>query len=270
MDGFIMDEPVLRVINVAKSYRGTAVLKSLEFSVSKGSFTTILGTSGAGKSTLFRCITGLETPNSGRIIVLGESVHELTDARLRKLRRSMGFVFQQFNLVRRFSAQENVLGGCLADASLWRVALRHFDRADRRLALECLDRVGMLSFANTPVQKLSGGQQQRVAIARVIAQKPKIIIADEPVSSLDPYTAALVLKTLKTVARESNAAVLCSLHHVGLAVEVSDRIIGLKDGRIHLDEVNDLEDYAVGNKIASIYERPEASCTPLRFGELGT
>ena len=250
-----MEEVALRVSNVTKLYGKTTVLDSLDFTVHKGSFVTLLGSSGSGKSTLFRCIAGLETIDSGRIIVFGESVHELTTTRLRLLRRNTGFIFQQFNLVKRFTAYENVLGACLDGTPFWRVALRNFSRDDRRLALECLDCVGMLSYANTPVQRLSGGQQQRVAVARALAQKPKIIIADEPVSSLDPHTASSVLGTLKIIASESNIAVLCSLHQVDLAIGVADHIIGIKGGRIHLDLANDPEGQAMGNKIASLYER---------------
>jgi phosphonate transport system ATP-binding protein len=252
-----MDNVALRVSNVTKSYGKRTVLDSLDLTVHKGSFVTLLGSSGSGKSTLFRCITGLDSIDSGRIVAFGESksVHELTSAQLCQLRRDIGFVFQQFNLIKRFTAYENVLGACLASTPFWRVAFRNFNKDDRHLALECLDRVEMLSFANTPVQKLSGGQQQRIAVARVLAQKPKLIIADEPVSSLDPLTAASVLKTLKTAARESNVAVLCSLHQVELAIDVADHIIGIKGGRVQLDLANDPEDLAMGSKITSLYER---------------
>jgi phosphonate transport system ATP-binding protein len=164
-------------------------------------------------------------------------------------------VFQQLHLVKRFSALENVLGARLAEMPIWRVTLKSFSRADKVLAFECLDRVGMLDYANTPTQLLSGGQQQRIAIARALAQKPKIIIADEPVSSLDPLTARSVLQTLKAAATDLNVAVLCSLHQVDLALEVSDRVVGLRDGRISLNMANQPNDQGMMQEIRSIYQQ---------------
>jgi len=250
-----MKDVALQLKNVGKSSGNKVVLESIDFEVRHGSMVALLGTSGAGKSTLFRCLTGLEPIDSGSIVALGESIHELSPARLRAVRGQIGFVFQQLHLVKRFSALENVLGARLAEMPIWRVTLKSFSRADKVLAFECLDRVGMLDYANTPTQLLSGGQQQRIAIARALAQKPKIIIADEPVSSLDPLTARSVLQTLKAAATDLNVAVLCSLHQVDLALEVSDRVVGLRDGRISLNMANQPNDQGMMQKIRSIYQQ---------------
>lgn len=250
-----MKDVALQLKNVGKSYGNKVVLESIDFEVRHGSMVALLGTSGAGKSTLFRCLTGLEPIDSGSIVALGESIHELSPARLRAVRGQIGFVFQQLHLVKRFSALENVLGARLAEMPIWRVTLKSFSRADKVLAFECLDRVGMLDYANTPTQLLSGGQQQRIAIARALAQKPKIIIADEPVSSLDPLTARSVLQTLKAAATDLNVAVLCSLHQVDLALEVSDRVVGLRDGRISLNMANQPNDQGMMKKARSIYQQ---------------
>jgi phosphonate transport system ATP-binding protein len=249
----------LKIANVSKTYGKSPVLRSVDFEVRSGSMVALLGTSGAGKSTLFRCLTGLEPIDDGSIIALGEPINHSSGNRLRFIRKKIGYVFQQLHLVKRFSAFENVLGARLTDAPAWRVAIRSFSHEDKLLALECLEKVGMLEFANVPVQLLSGGQQQRVAIARALAQKPKIIIADEPISSLDPVTGLAALQALKTAAAEDDVAVLCSLHQVDLAIEVADRIVGLKEGRISLNVVNDPNDRGIANKIRAIYQTTETT-----------
>jgi phosphonate transport system ATP-binding protein len=189
----------------------------------------VLGPSGAGKTTLFRCIAGLLTPDRG-------SARLDTDERpgSRDGRRRIAVVFQQFNLISLLTALENVLAGRLGYAPAWRGWLRRFARADRLLALECLDRVGLVGLATERADRLSGGQQQRVAIARALAQQPHLILADEPVASLDPTAAEGVMALLRSIARADGVAVLCSLHQVPFARAYADRIIGLSHGRVVL------------------------------------
>jgi len=225
--------PILQVIGLTKRYT-TAVpaLDDVSFDVAPGEFVAILGRSGAGKTTLFRCLTRLVKPDSGAVIVQGCALLSLRGRHLRAIRREIGLIFQQFNLIRRMTAIENVLVGRLGHVPTWRVLLRRFSHTDRQLALASLDRVGLLERAYQRADSLSGGQQQRVAIARVLAQRSRLILADEPVASLDPESAGSVLGILRGIAREWNIAVVCSLHQVELAVAFADRIIGLRAGRL--------------------------------------
>ncbi len=220
---------------VSKAYGSVRALNDVSFSVGPGEFVALLGPSGAGKSTIFRCLTRLARVDAGDIEVQGQPLQSLTGAALRDARRSIGLIFQQHNLIGRLSALDNVLTGRLAGVTTWRVLARSFPAADRQAALSCLDRVGLLEKAYVRADALSGGQQQRVAIARVLAQQGRLILADEPVASLDPESARHVLATLRSVARDQGFAVLCSLHQVGLAREFADRLIGLKAGRIVFD-----------------------------------
>jgi phosphonate transport system ATP-binding protein len=224
--------PILQVIGLTKRYIATPALDDVSFEVAPGEFVAILGRSGAGKTTLFRCLTHLVKPDSGAVIVHGCALLSLHGRHLRAVRREMGLIFQQFNLIRRMSAIENVLVGRLGHVPTWRVLLRRFSHTERQLALASLDRVGLLERAYQRADTLSGGQQQRVAIARVLAQQSRLILADEPVASLDPESAGSVLGTLRAIARERNIAVVCSLHQVELAAEFADRIIGLRAGRL--------------------------------------
>lgn len=230
-----MNAPAIRLREVVKRYASTAALDGVSFDVAPGEFVALLGPSGAGKSTVFRCVTALARPDAGEVAVLGRRIHELHGARLREARRAIGLIFQQFNLIGRLSAIANVLAGRLGHTPTWRVLCRRFSRADRQLALACLDRVGLLEQAYQRADSLSGGQQQRVAIARVLAQRSEVILADEPVSSLDPESAENVLSALRQIATESRIAVLCSLHQVDLARRFADRVVGLRDGRVVLD-----------------------------------
>ncbi|SKA15650.1 phosphonate transport system ATP-binding protein [Enhydrobacter aerosaccus] len=227
---------VLSLRDVGKSYGGTQILRQVSFDVGKGEFAVVLGPSGSGKSTLFRCITRLTELSAGTVHYEGLCVNTLDRRGLAQLRSRIGFVFQQFNLIKRLSALDNVLTGRLASAPLWRVTCRSFSKADRQLALGCLDAVGMLDFAYRRVDGLSGGQQQRVAIARALAQQSHAIIADEPIASLDPESALLVMQVLGRVARDYGITVLCSLHHVDHALKMADRIIGMQAGRIVVDK----------------------------------
>ncbi len=227
--------PAIQVIALTKSYNGTPVLDNVSFEVAAGEFAAVLGPSGAGKSTLFRCLTRLVKADGGQIVINGRSLHTIQGRQLRAARRDMSLIFQQFNLIRRMTAIENVLAGRLAFVPTWRVLLRRFSFADRQLALASLDRVGLLAQAYQRADSLSGGQQQRVAIARVLAQQSRCVLADEPVASLDPEAAASVLATLRAIAHERQIAVLCSLHQVDLATRFADRIIGLQAGRVVAD-----------------------------------
>jgi phosphonate transport system ATP-binding protein len=227
--------PELQVVNLTKRYNNVAVVDGVSFTVAPGEFVAILGPSGAGKTTLFRCVAALTPLDSGKVFVNRCELHVLRGAQLCAARREIGLIFQQFNLVRRLTALDNVLAGRLGYVPTWRALLRCFRPADRQLALASLDRVGLLEHAYQRADRLSGGQQQRVAIARVLAQQSRFILADEPVASLDPETAESVLDILRAIARERGIAVLCSLHQVELATKFADRIIGLRDGRVVLN-----------------------------------
>ena len=225
----------LLIETVTKRYGTTLALDDVSFVVDPGEFVALLGPSGAGKSTLFRCVTRLVAPDTGVVRVLGRDMSALGGQELRLARRDVGLIFQQFNLIGRLSAMDNVLAGRMGHASTLRVMLRQFTRADRQLALAALDRVGLLERAGQRADSLSGGQQQRVAIARVLAQQARLLLADEPVSSLDPQSAENVLGILRSIARETGIAVVCALHQVDLARRYADRVVALRGGRKLLD-----------------------------------
>ena len=223
--------------NVSKTYEGAGgivALRDVSIDVKEGEFLVILGPSGAGKSTLMRCINRLVEPTSGRILLDGR---EVTSRRrqLRAARRDIGMVFQQFNLVKRLSVLMNVLSGRLAYHTFWPSLLYKFDQDDKRVAIECLTRVNMEHKAFQRADTLSGGEQQRVAIARALAQEPKVILADEPVASLDPRIARQVLTYLKQIAGELGITVLCNLHQVEYAREYAERVVGLSQGTVVFD-----------------------------------
>jgi phosphonate transport system ATP-binding protein len=222
----------VRVERLTKRYGETVTaLADVSFAIEPGEFVAVLGPSGAGKTTLFRCLTGLTPPDAGSIIVRGRDICAVRGRELRAARQDVALIFQQFNLVRRLTAVHNVLAGRLARLPAWRVLVRRFARPDRQRALACLDAVGLLDRAYARADQLSGGQQQRVAIARALAQEATVILADEPVASLDPESAASVLDTLRAVAR-TGVAVVASLHQVQFAAAYADRIIALRGGRV--------------------------------------
>ena len=225
----------LVIETVTKRYGTTLALDDVSFFVDPGEFVALLGPSGAGKSTLFRCVTRLVAPDTGVVRVLGRDMSALGGQELRLARRDVGLIFQQFNLIGRLSAMDNVLAGRMGHASTLRVVLRQFTRADRQLALAALDRVGLLERAGQRADSLSGGQQQRVAIARVLSQQARLLLADEPVSSLDPQSAENVLGILRSIARETGIDVVCALHQVDLARRYADRVVALRGGRKLLD-----------------------------------
>jgi phosphonate transport system ATP-binding protein len=243
---------VIVVDRLAKTYRpAVRALAEVSFAVRPGEFVGVLGPSGAGKTTLFRCLTGLTRPDGGAVIINGRDISRARGRALREARRDVALIFQQFNLVRRLTALQNVLAGRLATVPLWRVLLRRFARADRQLALGCLEAVGLLDRASARADQLSGGQQQRVAIARALAQDASVILADEPVASLDPESAATVLQSLRAAAT-AGVAVVASLHQVHLAQTYADRLIALRDGAI-------IEDAPIASfdrrALEQIYER---------------
>jgi phosphonate transport system ATP-binding protein len=220
------------VIGLGKNYAGKVVLHDVSFRIEPGEVVVLLGPSGAGKTTLFRCLTRLVEPERGQILWFGRRVTGMRPRELRRARRDIGLIFQQHNLIRRRSALDNALAGRLGYVSLWRTMARRFGKADRQRAYAALDRVRLLDFAAQRADRLSGGQQQRVAIARVLVQESPLILADEPVASLDPATAISVLALLRDIAKENGVAILCSLHQIDLVPGFADRVLGLRDGRL--------------------------------------
>lgn len=226
---------ILKVDHLRKVYGQTSVLSDVSLGVRSGEFTVLLGPSGSGKSTLFKSVMGLVKPDHGTIEFAGTELGTLRSPARRLVTREIGLIFQAYNLVTRLSAIDNVLGGRLANIRTWRVIARLFPDHDRQIALGALDTVGLLEKAYHRADRLSGGQQQRVAIARVMAQECRLILADEPVASLDPESAKTVLETLRGATRRRGIAVLCSLHQLNYATEFADRILVLRNGRIVLD-----------------------------------
>jgi phosphonate transport system ATP-binding protein len=225
----------LAVRGLRHAYGGAPVLRSVDLSVAAGEVVAVVGPSGAGKTTLFRCLTRLVQADAGELVLFGTDLRQADGRALREARRDLGLVFQSYNLVRRLTALQNVLVGRLADVPTWRVLLRRFRAEDEALAAACLDQVGLLPYAHTRADRLSGGQQQRVAIARVLASRARVVLADEPVASLDPTSAAGVLSALRSLATDHGKAVVCSLHQVDLVAGFADRVVGLRDGRVVLD-----------------------------------
>lgn len=222
--------------NVVKTYPGGVhALKGINLTIEQGEFVAIIGLSGAGKSTLLRSINQMHQITSGELIVNGQDVSKLSGEALRHFRRNIGMVFQSFNLVKRTTVINNVLAARVADMPLWKSILGIYSKSDKILALEALDKVGILEKAYVRADKLSGGQQQRVALARCLAQNPQIILADEPVASLDPLTSQQVMEDFVRVNRDLNITVIANMHHVDIATKYSKRIIGIKAGEIVYD-----------------------------------
>ncbi len=228
-------DALIRLDGVTKTFGSTTALKNASLQVSRGEIVVLLGLSGSGKSTLLRHLDALEVPTSGEIEVLGSKVPTLKGKALRRLRSRVGFIFQQFELVPSLTVLENVLTGALSEVRGPRLGLWGYSKAAKLCALEHLDRVGLLDRAYQRSDTLSGGQQQRVAIARALMQKPDILLADEPVASLDPESSDQVMALIREIAADEGLTVVCSLHQVDLAISWADRIVGLRHGEIVLD-----------------------------------
>jgi phosphonate transport system ATP-binding protein len=227
---------MLEIKNLSKVYAdGTRALDNVSFTVSDGEFLVIIGLSGSGKSTLLRCINRLIEPTSGQIILDGVDITAASPAELRQIRRDIAMIFQHFNLVKRSSVMRNVLSGRLGYADPWLSMLGIFPKEDRSRARKALETVGLTEKAGNRADALSGGQQQRVGIARALMQEPKLLLADEPVSALDPATSHSVLKYIEQINKQEGVTVLCSLHFLSLARTYATRIIALKDGRMMFD-----------------------------------
>lgn len=222
--------------NVSKVYpNGTVGLKNINLSIKQGDFVVIVGLSGAGKSTLLRSINRLHEITSGEIIIDGQSITAAKGKSLLRIRRDIGMIFQNFNLVKRSSVLRNVLSGRVGYHSTIRTLLGLFPKQDVALAMDALERVNIKEKAYSRADELSGGQQQRVSIARALAQEPKIILADEPVASLDPFTTRQVMDDLKRINQELGITTIVNLHFVDLARQYATRIIGIRAGEIVYD-----------------------------------
>ena len=224
---------MLKLENITKKFKdGTSALSGIDLSINEGQFVVILGPSGSGKTTLIRSINGLVKPDTGLIKFTNNAG---TVSEIKKIREKMGVIFQDFNLVENLSSINNVLSGLLFSSNNFLSLFYIFSKKQKLLALECLQRVGLLEKAYSRVSNLSGGQKQRIGIARAIVKNPKLLLADEPVASLDPVIAHDVMTLLRSLSKEFGITVICSLHQVDLALEFSDRIVGLSDGKIVID-----------------------------------
>ena len=232
---------MLEINNLRKNFKnGTSALKGVNFKVKKGEFISILGPSGSGKTTLLRSINGLETIESGEIIF---DNNKITKETLPEVQKKTGMIFQEFNLVNNLSSINNVLTGLLNSSSKFFSMFYLFTKEQKLEALQSLKTVGLLEKTFSRVDELSGGQRQRIGIARAIIKKPLLLLADEPVASLDPKAALSTMKLLKKINKEFNITILCNLHQTNLATEFSDRVIGLSNGLIVFDqEAKYLED----------------------------
>ncbi len=222
--------------NVYKTYpNGFTALKDINLQIEQGEFVAVIGLSGAGKSTILRCINRMHDVTSGTLTVDGVDVNTLKGKELRKFRRKVGMIFQSFNLVSRSTAIKNVLTAEVPEMNFFKVLFGIFNKEQKMHALESLDKVGILSKAYTRCDQLSGGQQQRVALARTLNQNPQIILADEPVASLDPIMARQVMKDFVRINKDYDITILLNIHHVDLALQYCDRVIGVREGQIVFD-----------------------------------
>lgn len=227
---------LLEIRDLVKVYpRGTRAIDGISLDIRRGEFVVLIGLSGSGKSTLLRCINRLVEPTSGKVIFDGTDVTLASSRDLRRIRRRIGMIFQQFNLVKRSSVFANVLAGRLGYRSPWRTIASKPSREDVALAFENLERVSILEKAYVRADALSGGQQQRVGIARALMQEPQLMLADEPVASLDPATSHSVLRYLEEINKTDGITVICSLHFLSLARRYATRVIALKAGRVAFD-----------------------------------
>ncbi len=224
---------LLEIQNLHKIYNnGTHALKGISFEVKEGEFLVVIGLSGSGKSTLLRCINRLIEPTSGTVRFLGKDITHIKGEELRKIKAQIGMVFQQFNLIKRRSVLSNVLNGKLGSLSTFDTILEKYSDEVYKEAYKCLETVGISEKAKVRADSLSGGQQQRVAIARSLMQSPKLLLADEPVASLDPATSNSVMQYFEKVNKEFGTTVICNLHFLSLVRRYATRVIALKAGEI--------------------------------------
>jgi len=235
---------MIKFENVSVTYPGgVKALNNVSLEINEGDFLIIVGMSGAGKSTLLRTVNNLVKPTEGEVFVDSRNVTKANKKELKKIRSDIGMIFQTFNLVNRSSVLKNVLTGRLSQVSTLRSILGIWPNEDKQIAFESLNQVEILEKAYVRGSNLSGGQQQRVGIARALAQKPKVMLADEPVASLDPITSRVVMKYLKEINQELGITTIVNLHFLDLAKEFGERLIGLKDGKLVYDgKVDDVSD----------------------------
>ncbi|NEQ54318.1 MAG: phosphonate ABC transporter ATP-binding protein [Leptolyngbya sp. SIO3F4] len=233
----VSSQPAVKVMGVSKSFKGQPALRDVSMQVSAGEMVALVGASGSGKSTLLRNLNGLQQADAGRVEIFGNVLQlegEL-HSKARQIRSQVGFIFQQFNLVNRLTALENVLVGNLSQVPMWRSLVRNFTKTEKMRALAALERVGILNQAHKRASALSGGQQQRVAIARCLMQGARIILADEPIASLDPDSARKVMELLTILNEEQGITVVTSLHQVQVVQRYFKRSVALRQGEVCFD-----------------------------------
>ena len=220
---------------VKKYHTGDLAINGVDLKVEKGQVMALIGPSGAGKSTLIRCVNRLENPTSGEIWLNGENIVKMRSGKLRRARRNMGMIFQEYALVERLTVMENVLSGRLGYVGFWRSFLRKFPQSDINAAFGLLEKVGLDTMVNKRADELSGGQRQRVGIARALIQKPDIILVDEPTASLDPKTSRQIMRLITELCEENQLTAIINIHDVALAQMYAERIVGLREGSIVYD-----------------------------------
>ncbi len=225
----------LKVVQLTKYYKQAQALAGLSFEVENGEFVAVIGRSGAGKSTLLRCINRMIEPTAGQVLFNGTDVRNLRNRDLRRLRTGIGMIFQHYNLVHRQTVLENVLHGRLGFKSDWDGIVGNYTHAEKQHALEIIAKLGLDQHTYSRCDTLSGGQKQRVGIARALVQDPQLILCDEPIASLDPSSAKVIMDHLRTICREMGITVIVNLHQVDVALKYSDRIMGVKAGTLVYD-----------------------------------
>src|SRR6056300_1476516 len=227
---------MLELKKLGKRYRtGDHALKEVDLSVPAGQVLALIGPSGAGKSTMIRCINRLVEPTGGKVLLDRKDIVTLGSSALRKARREMGMIFQEYALVERLTVMENVLSGRLGYVGFWRSFLRRYPQSDVDEAFRLLDRVGLLHMADKRADELSGGQRQRIGICRALIQNPKLLLIDEPTASLDPKTSRQIMRLITELCTERGLAAIINIHDVALAQMFSERVVGLKQGEIVYD-----------------------------------
>ena len=227
---------MLELTKLTKTYAtGDQALKAVDLTIPAGQVVALIGPSGAGKSTLIRCVNRLVAPTSGSVVLNGQNITDLGSSGLRRARRTMGMIFQEYALVERLTVMENVLSGRLGYVGFWRSFLRKYPQSDIDEAFRLLDRVGLLAMADKRADELSGGQRQRVGIARALIQNPKLLLVDEPTASLDPKTSRQIMRLICELCAERGLAAIINIHDVALAQLFVQRVVGLQLGAIKFD-----------------------------------